>query len=520
MLTGRPPFRGLTWLETLEQVRSSDPVPPSGLQPKLPPELERICLKAMAKEPTRRYTTSDALADDLRRWLDGEPIHAQPVGRLQQTWRWVRQSPGRATLAATLALALAAGTGGITWQWRRAEADLEKATAAQAREVNARKQAERQAGVAQTLPARQLLYVHQMNLAQRAWRDREYDRFNALLSDQIAEPGEPDLRGWEWYHARRKFNANSFSHSGQFDLGVTAMAFTPDGRRIATGSLHTVKFWDPFEGVELITINGHNGGVTSLAFSPDGRWIVSGGGEYIVRLRDAASGQGVWERRATDVGVANVAFSPDGRRVASSGNNDEAVWLWDATNGQEILRLNGHRGGASSLAFSPDSRRIASCANNDEAVWLWDATNGQELLMLDGHKGGVSQVAFSPDGRRIGSAGKHDEKVKLWDTTSGQIVLTLFGPSNSSSIAFSPDGRRIAAAGTDNLIRVWELITGHVVQMLDDGRTDSITSVAFSPDGQWLASAGSDGKVILHDGRAVPGELMSNGRAGSGAEEQ
>ena len=117
MLTGRPPFQAATVLQTLEQVKTADPVPPSRLQPGLSRDAETICLKCLEKDPQRRYASADALADDLRRWLDGEPITARPVGAAARVWMWSRRNPIVTGLLAALIL-FALGT---TWQWWRAE---------------------------------------------------------------------------------------------------------------------------------------------------------------------------------------------------------------------------------------------------------------------------------------------------------------------------------------------------------------------------------------------------------------
>jgi hypothetical protein len=117
MLTGRPPFQAATVLRTLEQVKSADPVPPSRLQPGLPRDVETICLTCLEKDPWRRYASADALADDLRRWLDGEPIAARPVSAAARAWMWSRRNPiVTGLLAALIMFAL-----GTTWQWWRAE---------------------------------------------------------------------------------------------------------------------------------------------------------------------------------------------------------------------------------------------------------------------------------------------------------------------------------------------------------------------------------------------------------------
>jgi tetratricopeptide (TPR) repeat protein len=125
LLTGRPPFVGATLLDTLEQVRSAEPIPPSRLHPKLPRDLETVCLKALAKEPSGRYATAAAFAADLENFLLGRPVAARPVGRLVKLARWCRRKPAAASLSAALVLVVIAAFAGVTWQWRRAEANLE-----------------------------------------------------------------------------------------------------------------------------------------------------------------------------------------------------------------------------------------------------------------------------------------------------------------------------------------------------------------------------------------------------------
>jgi WD40 repeat protein len=280
---------------------------------------------------------------------------------------------------------------------------------------------------------------------------------------------------------------------------VEGLAFSPDGTQLATASRDSlVRLWDPKTGQELATLRGHGRIVWGVSFRPDGKWLASASYDNTVKVWDVPSGKELLTFRGHTNEVNTVAFSPDGRLLASGGR-DGLLRVWEAATGQVLLDLHGHSNGIGSVAFGPDGR-LAS-ADKDQTVKLWDPLMGQEALSLRGHPNGASAVAFSPDGKRIASAGWVGRLLKIWDANTGVEVLRLRGHPPHGTIetmAFSPDGSRLATGAHDRTVKVWDAGTGEELFTLK-GFRDGVNGVAFAPDGTALATASRDGTLRLWD---------------------
>ncbi len=278
---------------------------------------------------------------------------------------------------------------------------------------------------------------------------------------------------------------------------VLAVAFSPDGRTLASGSRdRTIRLWDTETGQHKQTLEEHTSGVTCLAFSPDGRTLASGSWDHTIRLWDAKTGQPLQTLEEHTDGVRSVAFSPDGRTLASGGY-DNILRLWDTETGQHKPALEGHTDYIRSVVFSPDGNILAS-GSYDRTLRVWDANTGEHKLTLEGHTDGVLAVAFSPDGHTLAS-GSYDGTLRVWNAETGQQKLTLEGPMDGvNSVAFSPDGNTLVSGGyVDTILfygdtlQLWDVDTGQPLQTLK-GHRYAIASVAFSGDGSLLASGSYD----------------------------
>ncbi|MCP4259459.1 MAG: WD40 repeat domain-containing protein [Planctomycetes bacterium] len=234
---------------------------------------------------------------------------------------------------------------------------------------------------------------------------------------------------------------------------VRFVAFSPDGKYLATASLETARVWKATSGKEVARMN-HENYVDSVTFSPDGKYLAMTCADDTARVWEATSGKEV-ARMNHEEGVESVAFSPDGKYLATASWDDTAR-VWEATTGKQIARMN-HEASLESVAFSPDGKYLAT-ASCDNIARVWEVTGGKEVARMS-HEKQVNYVTFSPDGKYLATASgtlltpsrtlPRSGTARVWEATSGKEVARMNHEDDVWFVAFSPDGKYLATASRD-----------------------------------------------------------------------
>ncbi len=530
LLAKRLPFAGGSSVEVLRRVVEEEPAPPRRWNPKAPRDLETVALKCLEKDPARRYATAEGLAEDLRRWLQGEPILARRASSAGRVVKWAKRRPSSAALVATLAtLLLAAALGGI---WYAAARRHEAEVAAEYE--------------------RHDRYSRLLFIACDRVKAGILDTAKALLEETRPKLGEEDLRGVEWDLLAWKVHGGcrqllSIPGLSQGGAPHRAAVFIPGTRTVVAAHADGwIRRWDPESGESTEVFRIEGAWANSLTPSPDGRTLVWREAErFLLRAFDMASGRTLWslppERFVRlPVTLLDVAFSADGGRIllVVFADGRSSVHYVDPRTG-EAQKVHEH-GGLGGAVLSPDLKTLAVA--EDDSLTSYDALDMRLRLRIPGRFG---WCAFSPCGRSLAAMERDpmQRRMHLFDAKDGRSIsppLTfpawlelpaftsdgsvlaipardqrvrfhdLFLPrplgavfvdhlKGDSGVGFNSDSSLFLVASTDRVATVWKFVGPGMAQEKQGFRyAETVWEAAFSPDGKSFACAGDDDVVHVY----------------------
>jgi WD40 repeat protein/tRNA A-37 threonylcarbamoyl transferase component Bud32 len=492
LLTGQVPFTGDSPAETLLKVLRDEVQPPSKHNRQVPRDLEAVCLKCLEKEPGQRYASAEELAQDLERWLRGEPTQARRVGVLGRVWRWCRRNP---VLTALFTLLLAATTAAILF-----------AIDARQEAGNARHQEEIATGNAREAAAhldvaRRRLYLLDMRLVPRAWEENRLDRMVELLEGVRPEQtGGKDLRGFEWHYWDR------LAHSGLLTLQLPrpgresrGMALSPDGQWLATCSADGwVHILDTRTGRAERILRAHPQQADSVAFLPQGRLLAVAGSSGAVTLFDIHTGEKRREDPLNRNSIAALAFTPDGQRIGLVDLYAGSLKVCDAATGEELFQYagDGPSGGVPVIAFGGGRVAVAHPRSNG-TILIRDMHSGNDVARVVSDLG-ASTPALSADGTWL-----------AWVMGNGNLVVRNLAGGQSRVIARPDPAPSEVVFGPRNQV-AWYNRKERIIHVYQLGQVRSFrglnafpVGVAFAPDDR-LVATDRDGSVCVWDSRVDP----------------
>jgi WD40 repeat protein len=484
-LVGECPFKGSVSTVASQHLHE----PPSSLcqrNPQIPPTLEQVVFKALAKHPAQRYTTATEFANAfaaaspqqalvLRNPVIYAGMESASANNDQTTFIALEQSQqvygqpmpqkqrgglSRRAVIGGLAAITAVGIAGSAGAWAASHSGLFSPAPNKAG-TSVIAKAPTAAPTAAPAPGKLITTYteHSDMVTTIAWMPGNNTTNNAIIAS-----GSKDSSVHVWRFDTR---ADIRVYTGNTDV-VEAIAWSPDGQLIASASDDDrVRVWTALQDGENHTYHHHSRNVTAVSWSPDGQKIASGSRDSTVRLwnpQNSNSTLGVFDQHNSD--VLTVSWSPDGQKIASGGN-DSNVLVWNpnmviggdnGNNGdQSVLHNFNHNDSVTAVAWSPTNNQWLASASQDKTVRIWSLNGGdQAIITYHNHTDAVRSIAWSPDGQKIASA-SDDGTVQIWKVSDGSHIFTYNGHNGNAvqSVAWSVDGKYLASGGADKTVQIW-----------------------------------------------------------------
>ena len=489
LLTRRAPYASDTPLKAIQDVMERDPHRPRSIDASINTDLETICLKALSREPERRYSSAQAMAEDLERWVNGEPIQARAARPAERLWRWAKRRPAIAGLILACLVTTLAGVTGITiaWLyaltgWHQANELGQKATREQVRAEQQRDEAEN--------------HLYFSRIAQASFEEKSNNPESArrLLNLCLPPTSEhTDRRGWEWHYLQGLLQADILTISQPHEEITFDLAFSPDGNQLVTagGSPYRpfppdrIRVWNVWgdDAIKPIAEFAHPRFLQQVRFLPDGKRIIWFGDDRQKLNIAEVETKRIVQSLSLSPGVQSVAISADGNRFAV-GDENGRYQVIDVVSGQQIAEFVEGRPAANSLTFSADASVLAITTR--DAIQL-KGIDKPLNLRLETSDSGRSKACFSNDGKRV-AIGTVGVLVRVWDAQTGHLLLSLTGHDGDvRAVAFSPVNQFLASTGADHTVRLWSINKGEEVFRFR-GHQGRGMSLCFHPSGRFLAS--------------------------------
>jgi WD40 repeat protein/serine/threonine protein kinase len=466
------------------------------------PQLVAIAKRALAAEPEDRFRDAGLMEKAISGYLNAvqERLKRAEIEKTKADARAEEEGRRRKLYFVISALMLfftlgAIWSAGYFRQQRQVQAQLSEHNKKLAEEEGAARQTAERLATSEANARdemRRLLYVSDMNLALQQYSDGDFDRVVKLLDRHRPREGEEDLRGFEWYHIWKLCKPGITSPVLRHDEPLFAMAFSPDGKELATASHHWVTIWEVNTQRKVNSFRIDDNFVWDVEYSPDGKSLACAA-HHSVKLLDTETGA---IETLSPFWSTFVAFSPDGKLLAFHRRipvtQVPELKLYSLVTKQELVHPLSNKE-AKDAAFSPSGNLVAT--DSSSGMTLWHIKSGKDFRHFEKNDG---RISFSRDGQLL--AARSNTHIRVWNVDDGEKLIEIeegnVDTNFDSTVAVSPDKTTLAADGLRNTIKFWDIRTGEQLATLS-GHSAELKSLKFSPDGEFLASAAYDGSVRL-----------------------